>query len=195
MDEDKTTQLPEKDRGYSILERREVLRRQLKCPACGCGRMPDSRYCLSCGSELPEIERAESPETIEQKRWQSRALNSFVDLVPGVASPKVIVCSLLALGAGCGGAPLAFYVFSALMRRVSGAGAGGIGPAMFGLCLYALIGFFSLVVYVLGLIWLLRGEMCSPMEVFDAFGDFRPKHWVMLIALTILGARIVFWIL
>ena len=184
MSEDKPAQLPEKDKGYTILQRRKILLGQLKCPACGCGRMPDSRYCLSCGAELPEIQRTESPETVAQRQWQARVLNGFVDLVPGVTSSKVVVCSLLVLLTGVMGAWFAFW----------GMSGGGLTAALV-LPLCVAIAFFSFCVYVLGLVWLLYGTVCSPIELVEALASFRLKHWMTLITLTALGAGVVSWIL
>ena len=196
MNEDKPMQLPEKDKGYSVLERREILLSQLKCPRCGCGRLPDTRYCPSCSAELPEIQRPESPVTVDQRRWQARVLNWFVDTVPGLASPKVLVRSLLLLSAAYVVGPLIVYAFSILLGGAlqSGGFTGMAGGVIFGVCICLLAGFTSIVVFMLGLLWLFTGEICRPSEFVDAFGELRRKHWVLLIAAVVLGWRLFFLI-
>jgi hypothetical protein len=58
--------------------------------------------------------------------------------------------------------------------------------------LYALVGFISTSAYVSGVTWLLYGKVCGP---FDAFADFRAKHWLLLAVLVVLAAKTVSWIM
>jgi len=150
-----------------VMWRRESLLKQLKCPSCGEGRMPETEYCVRCGTKLPEVRREESAEVIEQKRLRSRGINLVVDLVPGLASLKTVVTILFVFGLAAANAAVAFSVMFMLAT---------------------LFGFFAILLYLTGLVWLLHGKVCNPIE---AMADFRLRHWLLLIALTVAGARLV----
>lgn len=175
---------PDASRESQILQRRERLRAQLVCPECGCGRLPETMLCLRCGARLPEVQREESAEVAELKRPGSRAFNWLVDLVPGVFVPQVLAYSLLACGAGIFGGQLALGIFSSVWQMIP-----YLTP--FILPVYALLAFISASAYVSGVTWLLYGKVCSP---FDAFSDFRAKHWLLFAVLLALAARVVLWI-
>jgi len=194
MKPDKRTEVPEEDKPRTVVARREVVRRQSRCPQCGRGRMPDSRYCVSCGAMLPEIQRAESPEAVEQRSWHGRVLSWLAGVVPGVISLRVATCSLALLGASCVGAALALRLMSRVGGGVSGGMAGAFGEAMFGMCLYALVGFFSIAAYVLALIWLLDGGLCGPLEAVAVLAGLRAEQWAVLCALVVLGVALALWL-
>ena len=86
MDEPKDRQGPESGAEPTIVQRRAKVLERPRCPRCGTGWVPGSQFCIRCGTRLPEIEREEPPETAEQRRPSRRALNWFVDLVPGAVS-------------------------------------------------------------------------------------------------------------
>ena len=168
-----------------ILHRRESLRKQLECPQCGSGRMPESKYCLRCGAKLPEIQREESPEVRARQRLRSRILIHFGLLLPGAFSPKVLCASLLMCAAGLVGGPTALFIMSEV-------GALGWAGAVFMFGLYLAVGFLSALAYLLGLSWLLSGEICNLRE---ALAGFRAGHWILFLVLTSLGAIVVLMVL
>jgi hypothetical protein len=187
LEGDRPDREQETSRTQQILQRRERLRAQLVCPACGAGRMPDTEYCVRCGAKLPEVRREESAEAAELKRPGSRAFNWVVDLVPGVISPKVLLSSLLVCAGGIAGG---WYAASMLTRIETIRGLSGLA-AIASLGPYALVAFASVVAYVSGVTWMLYGKVCSPFEAFD---DFRVKHWLLFLALVVSAARVVLWL-
>ena len=184
MEEERPDSEPDASRQSHILQRRARLLAQLECPECRCGRMPETKYCLRCGAELPEVQREESPDVAWQRRPGPRALNWFIDLVPGVVSPKVLAYSLLACVAGISGGPLALGILGMADGMHAFA-------SVFIFPVYLLLGFISASAYVLGVTWLLYGKVCSP---FEAFADFRVKHWLLLALLVVLAVKTVYWI-
>ncbi len=170
---------------WQMLKRWQDLSKQLQCPNCGAGHLPESRFCLRCGAGLPEIQRGESPLITEQRAASRRALNWIVDLVPGVVSPGVCGASLAAFVVAGTGALFAFSV-------LSGVGSAGPFGAVLILPLFAALGFASILIYISGLSWLLYGKVCNPVE---AFVDFKFKDWAVAIVMTVLAVKIAFWIM
>ncbi len=184
MQDESPNEVGAPDEERTVMQRRRHLWRQFKCPNCGVGRMPESRYCIRCGVELPEITRLESAEEIEQKKPSRRVLAWFVDLVPGAFSPKV-------LGAAAGMSAAALVLGLVAFRFVFPRCLANPFAAVFFLPLFTLLGGIGLIIFVCGLSWLLCGEVC---HLWDAFSDFRVKHWLVFLALIVLGVRMFFWI-
>ena len=109
-----------------------------------------------------------------------------------MASSRVVAWSLLLLCAAYLVGPLILYVGLRLVGSVSrsGAFAALAGALIFGVCLSLLAGFLSIAVFVLGLTWLLSGEMWSPVEFIYAFADFQRKHWILLFTGVLLGVQL-----
>ena len=175
MEEKSAPGEPAPDQDSSIVARRERRLRQLKCPRCGLGRLPNTRFCFRCGAELPQLLHEESPEQIEEKRPRNRALNWLVDLAPGLIVPRVLAAVAVATAIAALGGVMANAVFS----KVS-----AMGPfaAVFIVPLGALLGGGGLILYVSALTWLLCGSICNPVV---AMTDFKTKHWLLLMTLTV----------
>jgi len=175
MEEKSAPGEPAPDEDSSIIARRERRLRQLKCPECGLGRLPDTRFCVRCGAELPQLPHEESPEQIEEKRPRNRAFNWVVDLAPGLIVPRVLAAVVaVTLGAVAAGG-LAYAAFSKV-------GASGPFAAVFIVPLAALLGGGGMILYVSALTWLLYGCICNPVV---AMADFKAKHWLLLMTLTV----------
>ena len=168
----------------SLVERRERRRRKLVCQSCGTGRLPESRYCLQCGAELPEVPHEELPEIAELKRPSKRAVLWFGDLLPGIFSLKLLAqsCALFVVAVVSG--VISKRTFSTM------AGWGGF-QAVFYLPLATFLGGGAVLLWLTGLSWLLYGHVTNLVE---AFSDFRTRHWFTLLILTVLALRIFFWI-
>jgi len=185
VEEKKPDRTPEPGRLKWALKRWAELGGQLQCPQCGTGRLPESRFCLKCGAELPPIRHEESPEALERKRPSRRALNWLVDLVPGILSPKVTAASLAAALVGIVGLRAAFGIFAGISP--------GMGfAAIFAFFYFCSVAFGSALVYLSGLGWLLCGRVCP---FWEACSELRLKQLLLALVLAALAFRIALWLL
>ena len=167
---------PDASDAHTMVERWRRLDEQLECPHCGTGRLPESRFCLRCGHELPPIEREDSPEVVAQKRPGRRAVNWLYDTFPSVAAPR-------ALAASVAGLLLAGGLWGLAIRHF----AGGVGKGKYqaiGTFLVAIsIGALACVTHMTAVGWLFAGELAPPWE---ALPELRLRHWLAAVLVTVL---------
>ena len=185
MEEKRPDEVPEASGLRWVLKRWAELSAQLRCPACGTGRLPETRFCAKCGAELPPIRHEESPEALKRQRAFWRAVNWLVDLVPSIVYPKVIAASLAAMVLGVVGVFLGFVV-------MSGAMSGGQFGAFFTFFRFLSVAGAGALTYLIGLGWLLSGRL---WPFWEAYAEFRLKHVLLAVVLAMLGFCIALWLL
>ena len=140
------------------------------CPACGAPCRRDDRFCKSCGSRLgaPRLGRRlphtqDEGQPPEHEPFGLCALCALLEVAPGLASPKVVIMSVLAvvLAAGFSVAALVILLVGVLWLALLAAG-------------------FALLCYWTAVIWVLYGEACLPS---DALADFVGVQWVVFLIL------------
>lgn len=104
--------------------------------------------------DLDLDEEEEEPESLSR-----RALIWFFELFPGLISPVVVVCSLIALALSAVVLWLALFMFS-------------MGVII--TCFW--IGGAGVLLFWTSLSWMMYGNLANPVE---AMADFEEKHWVV----------------
>jgi hypothetical protein len=110
----------------------------------------------------------------EREPLSRRALIWFFELFPGLASPVVVFCSLLALA-------LSVVVFGLALFILS----------MGGLISCFWIGAAGGLLFWTSLSWVMYGSLAHPVE---AMADFQEKHWIVLFLAScgLIGAFVLF---
>ncbi len=147
-----------------------------KCPNCGTLWQESDRFCSRCGAPLGKKPPLPSPaprRAAEEPLGPGmRALLWLLELVPGIISPTVIVCSILALAMSgvCFWTALMLLQFHVIFATFA-AGAGGV------------------LLYWTALCWMLYGHVYTPVE---AMAEFRSKHWMVLVGMTVAPIGLLF---
>jgi len=137
------------------------------CTKCGVVNASGARFCTHCGAPLAKARPAE-PEQWQEEDAGPRGLLAaglwFLDLLPGLLSPKVLIMSILAFAAsaGVGWLGLNMVAFGAFFAGFAIAG-------------------FAVVIYWTAWAWLIYGYVCLPAE---ALADFDGKRWTMMFLTT-----------
>lgn len=139
--------------------------------------MPESTYCLKCGAKLPELPPRPG---IDRGHGKLGRLGVIVDMIPGLFSLR----TLLHVLAAWGGAAL----FILLARTISPIGRGGFSVILC-LPLFLLLYGSGIMLFVVGVGWLIYGKYGSPIE---AFADFSVRDWLVFLVLVCLGATVFF---
>lgn len=138
-----------------------------KCPNCDILWKDSDDHCERCGRELGEAcrlaERSDDDEEPGPERGRE-ALIWFLELLPGLASVRVILASLIMFALSGVGFALGLWLmaFGAVLTAF-GAGGG------------------SMILYWTAWSWLLYGAIASPTE---ALAELRSRHWFVLILVT-----------
>ena len=146
-----------------------------KCPACHTLWTDEDRFCGNCGARL-EAEAAAPPhdgEPAEEMSKSQVAVLWLLDLLPGLASAKVIIMSAVAITFAAVGIGVAVMLLKLGVVFAAFAAGGG-----------------SIICYWSALSWILYGEVCSPIE---ALAEFQSKHWTVLIMATLIPVGALFW--
>ncbi|MDP6107288.1 MAG: hypothetical protein QGI33_02490 [Candidatus Brocadiia bacterium] len=149
-----------------------------KCQNCRTLWQESDRFCGRCGAPLDKKPPLRSPAprapAEESLGTGMRMLLWLLELVPGVISPTVIVCSILTLGmsGGCFCTALMLLQFHLIFATFA-AGAGGV------------------LLYWTALCWMLYGHVCAPVE---AMAEFQSKHWMVLVGMTVAPIGLLFWL-
>ena len=148
-----------------------------RCPKCETIWPDGEGFCGQCGARLELAVAAESQEeeTHEPAEHARAAALWFLELLPGLLSPAVLIASL-------GGLLVALVVlWFALFVLAMGAV----------LTAFA-IGGAAVLLYWTSLGWLLYGALCSPVE---ALSEFKNRHWWAFIMANALPALLILWLL
>jgi hypothetical protein len=148
--------------------------RPLTCPQCGAEHPTGAATCASCGGRLgaPKLDRlladasrgGDEPEAVEP-RGALGALLRLLNLVPGLAQPKVLILTLLALPVAGAVTWLGFFI-AALGGPIAG----------------VMIGGFGLVIYWTAVSWVVYGWICLPSE---ALAEFNSAQWTVFAVLAL----------
>ena len=151
-----------------------------ECPKCHTLWTNEDRFCGKCGivldqEPLPEPgPEADFEEDEERIGGATAAGLWFLDLLPGIASAKVLVCSIITFVL----ALIALWLAAAMLVN-------GVWITMF------FCGAGGIILYWTAWSWLLVGDVCVPVE---AMAEFQGKHWTMLIMVTVIPIGLLFWV-
>ena len=147
-----------------------------QCYECGDVGRDTDKFCRKCGARLgvappPEFDTPEKEQ--ESGRAGTIALLWVMDLMPGLTRPMVVACSAVAV-------VLALAAFSIVAYCLH------LGAPLSSFS----IGAGGLILYWCGVIWLMYGEVCVPVE---GLVEFREKHWIALVVATVIPGAAFLW--
>ncbi len=135
------------------------------CPVCGTANELKAERCAECGEALRRGGRP--PRRSDRAGAKGGFANGFLDLFPGFTSGRTMVWAgimlLVAIDLG-----LHAYGFVGGLRTAPAAIVAGV---------------LALAAYCTGVMWLLYGYVCVPMEALLAFDT---RRWLVLIGLALL---------
>ena len=146
-----------------------------KCPDCKILWQDSDERCRRCGRPLgDECRLTEPTDEPEAGPGTARlALLWVLELFPGLASLKVIICSLLAFAVGAVGFALGAWLL-AMGAALTAFAAGGGG----------------VILYWTAWSWILYGAVCSPVE---ALADLNSRQWFVLMLVTVVPMGLAIW--
>jgi hypothetical protein len=146
-----------------------------KCPDCGILWEDSEEHCQQCGRPLGEACRlARRSENVDSGPGAGQVVFVwFMELFPGLASVKAIICSLLAFALSGVGFALAFWLF-AFGAALTGFAAGG----------------GAMILYWSAWSWILYGDVCSPVE---ALAELQSRQWFVLMLVTVVPMGLAIW--
>jgi len=143
-----------------------------KCPKCGAVGSEADTFCGSCGTPLALVSVPQKRPPREEEPYGGGPLLWFLDLFPGLLSPKVLAFSLIAMAMSLVAFWLAAFFIQFMVISAFAIGGGGV------------------IIYWCALCWLLYGYVVVPVE---AMSEFRGKHWMAFVLLTLIpGALFLF---
>ncbi len=129
------------------------------CPKCGAECAESYRFCGRCGKPLKGaiVEEERGPGLLDALFW-------FLNILPGLMRPSVIIVSLLVMALSVPVGYLGVILF--LM--------GGVIAAVM------VLG-FALMMWGTGWLWLLYGYLCLPSEALADLEGYKWTIWILLV--------------